>query len=556
MTSRTSTRNLNFTVWIVLGLGICACSSTRPGQGSGVGVGADGRAEEIGMVDAPGGQEDAASAPVPGFCEPNVEDFPQRPDLTEPASLPFLRVEGAELVDALGAPVALRGINFGSWLMMETWIAGIGVEDEGDLLDLLRAEAAALGLADALAAAELTNALDWVLERRSHYVLAMEWRAHMLETATRDTRAAVEQLWAWFDEQPWIFEEEALWSWLEGRFGNAKTQQLRQAFHESYITELDVERVAGLGLNLIRVPVWYQTLETDIEGENDFREEGWLMLHQLGLWARRHGVYLMIDLHGAPGGQSTSWHQGLTDAGHLWDHSECVDKTVRLWQALASYFAGDAHVAVYDLLNEPMNFPDPEDYREVHDAIYAAIRAVDADHIVMIEDAYRPISDLTSPQEMGWENAMFSIHKYPGGTSAQDYLERIDEGLRDLEDVWPERFGCPLFLGEFNGADGTDSASWAAASMDLVLARLNARGVHWAPWTWKYFSESTWGLYHPAQDPGQKIDVRDASFEELLAAFNALHSQNFIPDADYEEALSGNAGAPPAPLYLGEFPPQ
>ena len=230
------------------------------------------------------------------------------------------------------------------------------------------------------------------------------------------------------------------------------------------------------------------------------------------------------------------------------------EKTVRLWQALATFFAGDSHVAVYDLLNEPMTFPEPADYRDVHQAIYDAIRAVDKGHIVMIEDGYRPFGQLTSPAEMGWNNAMFSVHRYPGGTSAEDYLEKIDEGLRDLDKVWDERFHCPLFLGEFSGADGTDSSTWAATSMDLVLARLNERGVHWAPWTWKYYSESTWGLYHPAQQPGTKIDIRDAPFEEILAAFEGLDSINFVADEVYEQALADNASGSPVPLNLGDLP--
>ncbi len=497
---------------------------------------------------------DVAPTPSPGFCEPNTADFPVRPALTEPATLPMLRVEGTEVVDDDGAPVALRGINFGSWLMMEAWIPGIGLLDEGELLERLREEAAALGLADALAAAELSNALDWVLEKRSHLALVVEWREHMVANTGPEQADALTTLWTWFDAQPWIFEEEALWGWLEERFGYWEAQELRQGFHENYVTELDVERVADLGLNLIRVPVWYQTLETDLEGENRFRAEGWQRLHEIGLWARRHGVYLMLDLHGAPGGQSTSWHQGLSDGGHLWDHPACVEKTVRLWQAMAAYFEGDPHVAVYDLLNEPMNFPTPEDYRAVHDAIYDAIRLEDDAHIVMIEDAYRHISDVTSPKEMGWDNAMFSLHLYPGGSSAQDYLERIDEEIAELDAIWDERFDCPLFLGEFNGVDGTDSDPWAAASMDLVLARLNARGVHWAPWTWKYFSESIWGLYHPQENPGTKIDVRDASYDEIRAAFEGLHSQHYVPDADYAAALLGNADAPVAPLLLGDLP--
>ncbi len=495
---------------------------------------------------------DAAVAqppPVPGFCEPNNQEFPVRPALTEPATLPFLHVEGLDIVNENGQPVALRGVNFGSWLMMEAWIAGIGVMDEGALLAALDSKAEELGLTSLLAEAKNTNALDWVLEKRSHYPLVLEWRDYCLANAGSD-QAAVEALWDWFEEQPWIFEEESLWRWLQGRFGYSAAEQLRLTFQQNYITELDVERVAELGLNLIRVPVWFGSLETDFEKGNHYREEGWLMLHELGVWARRHGVYLMIDLHGTPGGQSTSWHQGLANGGHLWGNQECMAKTVRLWQALATYFAGDSHVAIYDLMNEPMSFPDADSYREVHDAIYQAIRPIDPDHIIMIEDGYRPASQLVSPAEMGWENAMYSVHRYPGGTSANDYLQRMEETITDISHYY-HRYQCPLFLGEFTGADGQDTGLWAAESMQLVLSMLNERGVHWAPWTFKYYSDKTiWGLYRPAEAAGVPIDVKDASFEELQGAFEGLNSVNFVPDAGYAKALQDNAGAAPAPLNL------
>ena len=494
--------------------------------------------------------QDVDDAPEPGFCAPNPQDFPVRPALTAPATLPFLHVEGTDVVTPEGATVALRGVNFGSWLMMETWIAGLGPLGEGALLDALAEEAQALGVGALLEDARDATALEWLFETVSHYALVLRWREAMKDQASAAEAPAVDALWAWFDEQPWIFEEESLWEWLSGRFGHRRMEQLRLAFQRSYITALDVERVADLGLNLIRVPIWYQSLETDYAEGNGFRPEGWELLHELGLWAREHEVYLMIDLHGAPGGQSTSWHQGLADGGHLWARQDCIDKTTRLWRALASFFADDPHVAVYDLLNEPMNFPDAAAYREVHDALYQAIREHDPAHIVMIEDAYRPMDELTSPAEMGWDNAMFSIHLYPGGASAEDYLGKIERGVLDLAADY-DRFACPLFLGEFNAADGTNSGSWAADAMDQVLAMLNARGVHWAPWTFKYYrSDSIWGLYSPMENAGEKIDLKDGSFEEILAAFQGLHSERFAADAAYEQATRRNALTPPAPLKL------
>jgi hypothetical protein len=89
--------------------------------------------------------------------------------------------------------------------------------------------------------------------------------------------------------------------------------------------------------------------------------------------------------------------------------------------------------------------------------------------------------------------------------------------------------------------------------MGPVLARLNERGVHWAPWTWKYFDSPTWGLYHPLDGAGERIDLAQGSFEELQAAFLAQDSAGFVADPEYATALEDSAGAPVSPLDLGSL---
>lgn len=497
---------------------------------------------------------EAPPEPVWGFCEENREPFPERPAFAEPATLPWLRVQGMDVVDEEGKPVALRGFNFGSWLMMESWIPGVGLLDEEDLLQAAEQKAAELGVGGLFEAARNSTALEWLVEARSHRVLVEEWRAHMHENAPVEKIEAVEAFWAWFDSEPWVFEEQSLWNWLWKRFGYEKSQRLRAAFQDHYITELDFERLSASGLNHVRLPVWFELLETDFQGGARFKPEGWRRLHQALVWARKHRLYVVLDLHGAPGGQSASWHQGLWDGGHLFESASCQRKTARLWQALAHYFKDDPHLAAYDLLNEPMSAPDAGGYREVHGALYHAIRAEDGRHMVMSEDGYLPMSILVSPSEMGWENALFSVHLYPGGTSAADYLERLERALLGGPAASP-RFRLPIYLGEFNAADGEDSFSWAAEGMDLALSRLNQRGVHWAIWTWKYWNErSLWGLYRPAPGTSRRIDVRDATFDEIRRDLAAQDSKDFVPHAELSRVLAQRAADPVQPRDLESTP--
>jgi len=500
---------------------------------------------------------EAIEAPVQADCRPNTRPFPERPQPTVAPSLPFLHVDGRDIVDSEGNKVMLRGTNFGSWLMMESWIAGIGVVDQAELLEMMPGKAEELGILEFFTEAQSTNIIDCSFQLKAQWVCVQEWKQYMYANMNPALQDAVDQLWTWFDEQPWIFEERSLWNWFSKRFGYARMLELRRTFQDSYITEKDVRLVSELGMNLIRLPIWYQALETDIEGENSFVEDGWRRLDQVIEWARKYKVYIMLDLHGAPGGQSPWWHQGLENSGQFWTNQACIDKTARLWKALGAYFADEPHVAVLDLLNEPFGAPDHEHYLAAHQAIISAIREVDTAHIVMLEDGFLSRSVLAGPAENGWENAMMSFHDYPGGEDAATHVSMMEKEITDLEKVW-SRFDCPLFYGEFNvyGPNSFNAVDdpenrWQVDAMKGVLEMMNRRGVHWAPWSWKYFdSPSLWGVYYPSVGAGERLDVKDTTYATIHEWLGLLDTDNFTLDEAYGEVLMSTAAAPYAPLDL------
>jgi hypothetical protein len=78
----------------------------------------------------------------------------------------------------------------------------------------------------------------------------------------------------------------------------------------------------------------------------------------------------------------------------------------------------------------------------------------------------------------------------------------------------------------------------------------NARGVHWAAWTWKFAAaDSTWGVWHPTT--AAPIDVKDAGADTIRQAFEGLDSSGFEPWAEYAAVLQARAAAPVGALDLG-----
>jgi len=484
-------------------------------------------------------------------CMPNNSDFPVRIEPDYAATLPFLHVNNRDILDLADKTVMLRGTNFASWLMMETSIAGIGDLFEQEFLDLIPIKADEFGVTDLIQHANDSTNLEWVSGEKSHWELLQLWRICTYEQATEEQIAGLDSFWQWFDSEPWVYEERSLWKYLENRFGPEKYKNLRDTFYDYYITEIDVQRVAEHGLNLIRIPIWYAALETDTVEGSIFNQKGWEKLDEIVLWARQHEVYLILDMHGAPGGQNTELHQGLENGGQLWSNQACIDKTVRLWKAIANYFKDEPHIAAYDLLNEPSGAPDKQSYTDVHDAIYQAIREVDTKHIVMIEDGYKDLNEISTPKEMGWDNAMFSVHIYPEGCSIGEYYERMEAKILDIGQSY-SRFDCPLFLGEFNAAEAKDGdIASVSEAMDEIFTMLNERGIHWAFFSWKYFNElSNKGLYFPVMDPGFRIEIKDATYERIISDFERLHSSRYRAQYDFYLAVVENSWFEYRPLNL------
>ncbi len=489
----------------------------------------------------------ASVEPPQGFCEPNTEPVPPRPT-PSPATLPFVRVRGTDLVDADGQRVALRGVNFGNWLLIEPWIARLGAQDLDlfDSEDLLFAKCEELGCTQTLSR-------SWPLAYLQHFLglgiaptiefLRGETYAH---TASGEEEA-IRAFWNWYDALPGVYSEQDLWRYLGRRFGWDRAQELERVWRDHWITELDFERLAALGLNLVRLPFWYDWLESDDAAGATFRADGWELLHEVLEWARRHRLYVLLDMHGAPGGQNVEIHSGTSDGNHLWSDERCQAKTARLWQAIATYVEGDPHVVGFDLSNEPMNVFNPIVHRRVLERIYDAIRSVDGDHVILMEDGYLPPPLYPTAKAMGWESYALSIHHYADAKTTTEHVAAFEGTLAAQTVSWDARFGSPLLVGEFSTYA---NEPYAIEAMRQILALMNARGIHWAPWTWKHWdANSIWGVYHAAP-PYEPIDYATLSFAELRERFEGLDSRFFEPNDAYAQVLREQASAPPAPQDL------
>ncbi|WP_292009203.1 cellulase family glycosylhydrolase [Chryseobacterium sp.] len=258
-----------------------------------------------------------------------------------------------------------------------------------------------------------------------------------------------------------------------------------KAYLKNGITKEDIDFLAKSGFNSIRLPMHYNLYTLPIEkepvkGKNTWLEEGFKMTDDLLKWCADNKIYLILDLHAAPGGQGNDVNISDNDKSKpsLWESEENQKKTIELWKKLAERYKDEPWIGGYDLINEPnINFTgkNPNGTDEMSNAplwklqreITEAIRTIDKKHIIFLEgngwgnnyNGLTPIWD---------DNMVFSFHKY--WTNNDD---KALEGIMELRD----KHNMPIWLGE----TGENSNVWFTELIQL----LDKHNIGYAFWPMK-----------------------------------------------------------------------
>jgi len=124
-----------------------------------------------------------------------------------------------------------------------------------------------------------------------------------------------------------------------------------QKYRENYVTRDDLALLHRAGFNAIRVPLHYSLFET--EGA-----EGFKLLDQLIAWSRAENLYVILDLHAAPGGQTGANIDDGPGYPWLYQSPQEQEHLIAIWSRLATHYRDEPAVLGYDLLNEPIpHFP-------------------------------------------------------------------------------------------------------------------------------------------------------------------------------------------------------
>lgn len=264
---------------------------------------------------------------------------------------------------------------------------------------------------------------------------------------------------------------------IQSLLGTALTDSFYNVYWKNYVTRKDINKLAEWGFNSVRLPMHYNQL-CSVDYPGYYFEEGFRRIDSLLAWCEANSIYLILDLHAAPGAQSPDNISDSDGQARLWTEPDKYQPiTVNLWKEIARRYANKEWIGGYDLINETHYSLGSSNTAlwTLFKNITAAIREVDKNHMIILEgnDYGNNYNGLSLPAD---DNLVISFHKYWNETS----LGTI-QGFINLRNS----LNRPLWLGE----TGENSNQWIAECMTL----LKANNIGWSLWPHKKFA-STAGM--------------------------------------------------------------
>ncbi len=253
--------------------------------------------------------------------------------------------------------------------------------------------------------------------------------------------------------------------------GPEAAQTFWHEYRDQYIAQKDIELIRRAGFNSVRIPLHHKFF---VPGNN----EGFALLDRVVEWSREAGLYVIFDLHSAPGGQTGANIDDSWGYPWLYDSPGEQQKTIAIWQRVAEHYRDNPTVLGYDLLNEPiphypaLNVLKPK-LEPLMKRITHAIREVDTNHVIIATGAAWD-SDFSILGEPFDPNSMYTFHKY--------WMPPVQESIQQYVD-YRQRYNVPIWLGE----SGENKDEWIAQ----FVALLEKNNIGWAFWPYKKMDQTS-----------------------------------------------------------------
>ena len=296
------------------------------------------------------------------------------------------------------------------------------------------------------------------------------------------------------DGKPFLIKGTNLGNWLEPegymfKFKTASSARLiDQAFKELegpdvsgdfwkkfldvYITRDDIHYLKSTGMNSLRVPFDYRLFTNeDYMGDID-SARGFKFLDKVINWCKQEGLYVLLDMHCAPGGQTGDNIDNGYGYPFLFESEQSQQQTANLWMKIANRYKNESTVLGYDLLNEPIAHYFNKDklnplLEVVYKRITKAIRTADKNHLLFLGGAQWD-SDFKMFGPPFDDKLVYTFHKYWTATTVDVIQDYID---------FRNKYNVPVYCGE----TGENDDDWVMK----FRKTLEENNIGWHYWPYK-----------------------------------------------------------------------
>jgi len=249
-------------------------------------------------------------------------------------------------------------------------------------------------------------------------------------------------------------------------------------FLDNYITQEDIKYLKSIGCNHIRLPFHYKLFTEDLYMGG--RKQGFKYFDKAVEWCKKENIYLLFDMHCAPGGQTGDNIDDSYAYPYLLKSQSSQDLMKNIWVEIAERYKDESIVIGYDLVNEPIAHYFDGELQELNHSLFLLysriieeIRKVDKNHIIFLNGSVWA-GNFDVFEEFVDSNVVYEFHKY--------WFDIKQEAIRDYVD-FRDNNNVPVYIGE----TGENTDEWINNFRQL----LDQNQIGWAFWPYKKMNNNS-----------------------------------------------------------------
>ncbi len=290
---------------------------------------------------------------------------------------------------------------------------------------------------------------------------------------------------------------------FENIYGKSELNVFKETFYKNYITEKDFEFIKQFKIDFVRLPVHFAFIE---KSPYEYDEEHISFLKKIFSWAEKNKIFIILDLHAAPGSQNADWHSDSSGVANLWKFRSNKERTYKLWEVLIENLKNEKALYGYDVLNEPVG--EDEVILNFYKTLLEHIIKLDNEHKIFFEgNIWSQKIDFLEDFfiKNSNKNIHISIHNYSPINFTYNFVKNsrypgvLDGEMWNKDKIYKylepyknfkEKHNIDLLVGEF-GINPRNNTFGEIDFLNDLLSVYKDYGFDWTYWTYKAVTSGT-----------------------------------------------------------------